>query len=251
MWLKEFFPRDIATTHFTTKFDWPDELRNKGPSNQVNSRQGHVGSKKVRVVCESCNNQWMSQLENRAKNGLPPLIAGQACRIAPGGQRLLATWAVKTTMTAEFTTDSTKNSTQEHRSWLMSNDCPPSNWFVWIANHKSAIWANLGIYQSNVLVSPTEVDKPSDAPYYAQSTVFGVGHLLFLVIHSNAPIVNSHFHGREADGLPQIWPPQERSILWPPIRILKEKDVYELANIFETTDIFDRSSDGPNWRFKF
>jgi hypothetical protein len=45
-------------------------------------------------VCSTCNNRWLSVLENDVQPVLGPLISGEERTLAPDEQRLLATWAV-------------------------------------------------------------------------------------------------------------------------------------------------------------
>jgi hypothetical protein len=55
----------------------------------------------VGVVCERCNNTWMSELESRAKPYLEPMLHDHGRLLHEGGQRTLATWALKTSMMIE------------------------------------------------------------------------------------------------------------------------------------------------------
>jgi hypothetical protein len=54
---------------------------------------------KVRSVCASCNNGWMSDLESAVKPFLGPMVLnGRRTRLAVASQTQLATWAVKTAL---------------------------------------------------------------------------------------------------------------------------------------------------------
>jgi hypothetical protein len=249
IWLKDLFPRDEYTRHRTIKITWPDK-NGRQPSIESSSlEQGHVGSQKLRVVCQVCNNERLGGLEDRAKKALPPLIIGRRANILPGGQALLATWATKTAMVAEYFRPVKDGITQPERSWLIDNLLPPPKWFVWIGAYSGLKWRNLAIYQSRMRLSDTPVRRPSEAPYYAQATTFGVGHILFCVISSSSPLIE-RFAGREAEGLFQIWPPRLRSILWPPRRILNDNDADAIANLIEHSGVFDHSLDpGADWTF--
>ena len=55
----------------------------------------------VGVVCEGCNNGWMSDLESRAKPYLEPMLRGHGRALHETGIRTLATWALKTAMMVE------------------------------------------------------------------------------------------------------------------------------------------------------
>src|SRR5690606_33239285 len=64
-------------------------------------RQGHLVTRKLRVVCRTCNNGWMSQLEESAK---PLLLRGfdaETFTLTPKDQGLLSRWACMKAMVAE------------------------------------------------------------------------------------------------------------------------------------------------------
>ena len=250
LWLKDLFPRDNTTNHDAILVEWPDELGPQSETETRSKKQGHVGSKKLRVLCERCNNERFGNLEDRVKKALPPLITGGRANILPDGQTLLATWAVKTAIVSEHFKPVESGIPQEDRTWLLENMTPPKQgWFVWIGAYSGVRWRDLSIYQSRLGLSPAPVASPSAAPYYAQATTFGVGHIIFCVVSSDSPTIGM-FAGHEPDGLFQIWPRQERSILWPPMRILDDNYANILANIFKYSGIFDQSFDpGANWAF--
>ena len=100
-WLKKRFPRDDKTTHTTASFEWPENIITKEPMERRQHGRGHVGSLKVKVVCETCNSGWMSALEEPTKPVLTPLITGERSDLPTKVQLTLATWATKTSMTAE------------------------------------------------------------------------------------------------------------------------------------------------------
>lgn len=251
-WLREYFPRDKNSKRKSAYISWNDELR---PALGIDVRkiaQGHPGSMTLRVVCRDCNVGWMSQLENQVRRAMKPLILGNRCNILGSGQRLLAAWAAKTAMVAENFAPVDSGVTQAERTWLMESQMPPDKWFVWIAAYNGEDWANLGILQSRAGLSPTPVARPSDAPYYAEATTFGVGRILFSVVSGSEPNMEKYFAGRETDSLIQIWPLQPRSILWPPLRIFGDKEANQVASIFSLSGVFDNSFDpGANWQFSF
>jgi hypothetical protein len=54
--------------------------------------------KTINTVCHTCNNTWMSQLEEKNIPSLRPMLQNQSTMIDPGRQRLLTEWGVKTAM---------------------------------------------------------------------------------------------------------------------------------------------------------
>ncbi|MEV6831874.1 hypothetical protein [Amycolatopsis sp. NPDC051102] len=58
---------------------------------------------KVKVVCASCNNGWMNDLEAGVRSLLPKMIKGRSAQLTKTKQRALATWSLKTIMMLKYT----------------------------------------------------------------------------------------------------------------------------------------------------
>ena len=249
-WMKMLFPRDGSTTHTAAHITWPDKIISRVPKDIRMQRQGHIGSKRARVVCGKCNNGWLSQLETWAKKAIPPMAIGRRCNLVPEGQAKLATWAVKTAMVAEQLQLREIGITQAERTFLMVNQAPPDGWYVYVGSYVGGDWAELSVFQTRGRVSPTPLLHPDKAPHYVQATTFGAGHILFSVVSSSLPSAVAKFSRWEPYKLIQIWPPQPRSVLWPAIDTLTDSDAYDVANILRRSDAFNHALDpGADWAF--
>ncbi len=62
-----------------------------------------IASVTSRSFCRDCNNGWMSQLEERAKPLLKPMILGHPTGLTHAEQLIVATWATKSAMALETT----------------------------------------------------------------------------------------------------------------------------------------------------
>src|SRR5262249_20846943 len=101
-WLSQLFPKSPSDTHQHGTVTWktaPDGKPFRTPV--IRRRQGQAGSKKVRTVCETCNNGWLSVLENTTKPLLSEIVRGRARLLDNSDQLILATWIAKTAMVAE------------------------------------------------------------------------------------------------------------------------------------------------------
>src|SRR5260221_10532881 len=134
-WLRVLFPRNPADTHTHGITSWV-ELSPGGltPVTVRRKKQGQASTKRVRVVCERCNNGWLSQLETRTKPLLFRLIRAERVVLGSDEQSLLAVWAAKTIMTAEFVERDKVAIPQTNRTSLMQTLSPPNaGWWIWIA----------------------------------------------------------------------------------------------------------------------
>src|SRR6516164_7709944 len=66
-WLNEVFPRDPATVHTLGTTSWVG-LSPGAPVTKRYRKRGHVTTRQVRVVCEKCNNGWLSGLAGCGKS---------------------------------------------------------------------------------------------------------------------------------------------------------------------------------------
>lgn len=209
------------------------------PKLERHSRQGHSGTVKVRVVCQACNNGWLSVLEGHAKPILISLIRGEKCRLGPDDLNILSTWAAKTAMTAEYKQPRPDGTTQEERAFLKQKKRPPPHWLVWVAAYDGTGWDDLTLFQSRGNLRESPIHRSGAAVHYIQATTFGMGHVIFHIIGTTWPESEAVFRGRENSGLIRVWPSYPRSVLWPPTTNLTDPQVGEVAHVLNRT--FDNS----------
>jgi hypothetical protein len=226
-WLRELFPRDGSTTHTHGVIVWPTSAGapQVDPSVWLNPRgHGHSGSKRVRAVCRTCNSEWLSnRVEEVAKPILIPMIAGRSCALNLDMQHRLATWAVKTVMTAEHVNKGKSVIQQSGRTWLKDKLTPPAGWFVWAAPYSGANWRDLGIFQHSGKLEIPDIPSDTLAHHNLGLTFMGLGRLFFLVRHSTWPSLwdalaspIAHVH--------RLWPPSSDVIDWPPPYVFSDRE---------------------------
>jgi hypothetical protein len=224
-WLREIFPRDAATTHTHGIIDWPvTGPVEVPPTVTIGGGQGHSGTKKVKVVCATCNETWLStKVEDAAKPILIPLIAGRACGLSVPMQRMLATWAAKTAMTAEHVNKRPAVIHQFERTWLKENLSPPPGWFVSAVPYNGAEWRDLGIFQhSGHLTIPS--DNGTEIEHHLGLTFVGMGRLFLLVHYSSWSRIWDMFSGDGAMDALRIWPPHQASVPWTPQNFITDTE---------------------------
>lgn len=88
-------------------------------------------------VCSDCNGGWMSDLENRAKSLLIPLIDGERAvyGLADEERRLLAFWAAKTAYLISYTAVQQDRVDMAHLRSLAKDGTLPENVCVAAAQH--------------------------------------------------------------------------------------------------------------------
>jgi hypothetical protein len=190
---------------------------------QIRPRAGDPLASKVKIVCKACNSGWMSRLQSGAKPALIPLIEGRPSILSASAQGAIAAWCAMSTMTGEFLSfDPTAIAiSQAERDWLRDFQTPPKNWKIWIGHYprRKGIWTHyvIPLRAKDIFNVP---DDPLALPN-TQTTTFVIGNLFVHIFSSiGDPQMVSRWVWPPGSlislKLPQIFPPKEDLIAWPP-----------------------------------
>ena len=92
-----------------------------------------IASVTTKLVCNSCNTGWMSDLECRAAPLLIPMIEGRPHTLSQAEQLIVATWSTKTAMVLEPVVGAHEYFRQEQRDMVRIEDRPPGFFRVYAA----------------------------------------------------------------------------------------------------------------------
>ena len=184
-WVRDYIKIEdqMKTVHLT--------MHNGGkPQKGKFTRPGDIHSQRIHCVCGSrgdpfktdrCNNVWMSQLQERAKTILIPLITGTWKSLDGHEQSIVSAWAQMFTMVNEFTDSLTQVIPQSYRTTLMNdqkeggNRTPLPDWYVWIGAYDDERVAGANHHAMTVSIP----SPPGLAiTHHLQTTGFTVGKLL-------------------------------------------------------------------------
>lgn len=127
-WLRAYVPR-TQVNHIEARIDVTDAGDERLTKKHVS---GDPRSRKLKVVCKSCNNNWMSQVQERAKPYLVPLIEGRTCELPRQARTALSRWAALfSTVQEQMYADLVSVSGAE-REWIKSRSTAPKNWLIWL-----------------------------------------------------------------------------------------------------------------------
>lgn len=220
-WLRRFFPRSPTDSHTHGRTSWVG----LEPSTTFTQKQGQAGSRRVKVVCQKCNNEWLSDLEKRTKPLLLMLINGLPFTLDADAQVALATWAAKTIMAAEFVQPDKVAIPPEERASLMRNLVPPDGgWWIWMAGSQGVEWRT-GIHHFSARINVTPVDLETPDIVNLQSTTIGIGGLLIHAISTTVPGHSFALSNPDRSDLRPIWPQPTAAITWPRPRLLTDENI--------------------------
>jgi len=187
---------------------WISSLLEKGtPFTLTNSHgRNKDGLKKLGVytrdVCRSCNNEWMSRLENKTKPLISSAILGQPTKWDVSEQETIAAWAFKTALMLDRSSIAAMKVRPEHFDFLWRQGVPPGSVRIAVAFYRPDDGEALHGFTAGVGVGEPSIEG-------AYRIVFSVGHLVFQ-IHGHAGIDD---RGVSVD----LWAPSARSGLWIPL----------------------------------
>jgi hypothetical protein len=177
--------------------------------------------KTINTVCHTCNNTWMSQLEEKNIPSVRPMMQNQPTVIDPGRQRLLTEWAVKTAMVLESIKPRLGNEkfyTEAERVNMRLTRQIPERTRIWIGAlteaHLGSFGTDLAIFGNN---GSTRIGTG------IASTIV-VGHFVVQVVTQHAfpefaaqdiPDIQPRA-GDWGDMLIELYPKKQKKLNWPP-----------------------------------
>lgn len=201
-------------------------------SEEMNERHGHIAHKKVFVVCQKCNNTWMSELENETKDIALPLMQGKEINLTPDMQHSLAKWVFLKTLVAENNRPDEAIFTQATRDSFRGAQEIPSSIRIWIGHCTGDVWRNA--YLRHTALLGLSLDKvPNGGKRNTQSVALGIGELFFISVGCVSEEVDLTKFVDFDDRLLQIWPLSGRDIKWPPNKTLSNDNASKVAGALE------------------
>ena len=211
----------------TREHVWPDWIIRRFETGQFEHRHQAVSDKhgqladllwegpkidlKVRRVCRSCNEGWMS----RAEVAIEPLLSDLIFN--PSRPRILsiedtsrlALWIAKTMLVFQFLNHEGATVPRESYEFVREHQLPPPGMRIWIAGLDDVDGT---LYRHHRLRLTGSVSGRQGHGY---SATFGIRHFAFQVIaHNIGDEVSFTRNDEERYSLP-IWPNSE-SVSWPP-----------------------------------
>jgi hypothetical protein len=232
-WLRNYIPRTMLehVIDDVAIFSDKQEVTRK-------HRTGDPHSRRIRCVCEKCNNEWMGQLQEDAKPFLLPMLVGTQTSLRKKGQTTLAAWIAMMVMVAEYVDRDKIAIPSSDRQWMYTKHQPPSHWRIWIGEHARK---SHPLFVHNVLSCATEKEfqrseSKTATVFNMQTSTICLGeHLLIHVMSS--PAVRSIL--RRWRLLPdiepamcQIWPIRNTAVAWPLRLAVTDTGINALAEQF-------------------
>lgn len=209
--------------------------------------RGPVRARKIRKVCgPHCNGGWMSRIEDRAAGVLTPLIQGQGVLLGRDDLRLIANWAVLTSIIGEYSDPNSAAIPPADRdalmlAWTQAGGIDAdvmqtltSGWIVEVGAREAAV--NWNPTYAHVAATWVPRGEPvAGAKLNTQTTTLSVGHFVVRAASSKYELVLPR--DRHAAGLVQIWPNTPDGLQWPAGPILSAESTEWIGNILRRSPV--------------
>lgn len=175
---------------------------------------------KVKHLCSACNNSWMSDLEQRAKVYIRPLMGNVGMPLDREAQAVVSAWIMKTVMVYECLSpkDEWFYSEAERRAFRETRELPPYT-AIWLGRCSESGWSRT--VGCRIRFGPRW-------PFAVGAlNTFCISHLVFQVLTARMKPGCEHRGTMTykavnapdpwARRLFQCWPLQQRLLYWPPV----------------------------------
>lgn len=241
-WLTQYVPRNLTSHTAMSAIVHPTHS-----DVSREARDGDPRSRRVRFVCAKCNNGWMSQLQEKAKPILLPLIKGDKIVLGYDKQQFVAAWCAMSAMTSDFFFPEKQAIPQSDRDCLRGCWKPPADtWKIWIGTYKRDKWVAHWAKNSRFISSEKHIPEMSADGIprpNTQTTTLVFGQLYVHVFSSPFPaiIAKAGVGNKGVEKVAQIWPRREHFIAWP-FTPMSDRDADTIVGaIFRIFDEIDRS----------
>lgn len=138
------------------------------------------GSRKLRVVCKTCNTGWIKAVEEDAFALLEGHILGNGRDLSAEDCRKVALFSAIMFTMIDLDHLPTSVIPQTERTYIFENRQPPPRWFIYIGKLESNEWEGRFRHHSPTLISVEDITRPKVEK--GQVTTLGLGKMLLHVI---------------------------------------------------------------------
>ena len=232
VWFRQLYPRpeDFATRRINAEGSWNevDPQTGKLITKIAKSRMagsGDLADQTLRVVCASCNNGWMSRLQEAARPHLLPYIQGSWPRLSPRTRERISSWAAMFAMVTEFANPQRVAIPAIERKVFSHDLRPPIGSYIWVGRLAGDLpyW----FHQRALRMAEDSLDV---GPVTSQITTITLGHLLLQVYTSTSDLLAFDPKARAKEqGLVLIWPASAKPVRASDLPVRDAEQVRDLA----------------------
>jgi hypothetical protein len=201
------------------------QRRGTEPPQTRDRRTGKRIEVRVKQVCGTCNNGWMSALEAQVQPILTPMLLGQSVTLSESAQRVIARWAVKTAVVFHYGYPASKPLPEERLQQVRRGPEPPVDSWVWAAPSTGTVQP--AEYEIKGLDMHT-TGTPADEGTHGELFTLCVGQLAVQVFSVVLDDVQRTINLSAELHPVQIGPTVDTTVSWPPAFALDDDQLEQL-----------------------
>lgn len=248
MWMHGLLPLGPEGSYIGERIDEHPKTRVITDYAKV-TKPGEMYTRKLKVVCASCNNGWMSRIEERALPVLSKIVSGDPVNADAEQLSAVACWATLKAIVSEHGDRDTAVTPQIERTAFMRDGVIPSYFRIYLLNHSSP--SRIGYLRTSQTISRSldGPDPPLDGlKKNTQQISVVLGNVMLLI---NAARVTD-FQIEDGLDMPavverRIWPPNKIPLSYPAKPILTGRQMHELGYAMEKIMAQDNVRWGGDW----
>jgi hypothetical protein len=228
-WASKYLPQFSKNSHQEKTYIYNSSINFHEPKNYQKTN-GRLWTKKFKVVCKTCNETWMSQIEEKAKPILTPLITGEIYTITKDDCLTISQWITLKIMVAENNKNNSPSeivTTQSQRSALKNSQKIPDN--LWVVISRCGAPGYKTFYLRNAAtigLGPIVENRNKNT----HCITLGIGELLLQVFHTTVDRWGIDY--KNTPLITKIYPTLTE-VSWPFKRALTEEEAFQFSMNFE------------------
>jgi hypothetical protein len=244
-WLKKYLKQDSSSQQLITDLFLDHTTKTAYIREVRKDFQGTMNQRKVRKVCEKCNNGWMRKTVDDSLTFVKSMIHGEPVSLNRHSQVALSAWIAISTVMAEFTDHPEKVIIPAaDRKTIMETSAPPDLWTIYIGKYSGTKWGGpiwhdhrvTGYFSENNLglLPPGPLTFSTPGIKKGQLTTYALGFLIIQacsVVDDEEKVLGFRKFPRH-DALLQIWPIRSDIVNWPCAAVIRDPDLDALFSSF-------------------
>ena len=235
-WAKDILPRSAGSQQFFYQ-QWPGDAPQL---RQTTDRQGNITGTKLRVVCERCNNGWMSVVESQAREVVSAVMTGRPMMLTRQPRELLRQWLTLKLIVLDASRPDHQVFLEDERRAFMEKRLSPATLKLWLVACGEPPW-NSAYRAQTQSIGDNPRDPMTPMPNVKMLT-WGIGDAVVIAHYQR--VVNMKIDFNNGYFAKQLLPDRGIALSWPPEGRITAKQAEESARAL------DKLYDDPNMRFR-
>lgn len=188
----------------------------KGAPLEVKNRRvknGDVAQLVLHVVCHACNNDWMSQTEQAARELLLRLMEGERFTLNEEQRLVVAKWVILKFLLFDAYSKRDASFVDAQREAFMTASTVPPDVSVWLGFLDAKV--PCGSHHQSASITNGDRNAPRPERTNTKTLRFNLGQLYVFVLLDAAHVIS--LDPDIGKKLVQLWPLRSNDLPWPPV----------------------------------